>query len=79
MYDHGSQWHQHICQDIGYHDIIALIPHFVLYFFIGNDVADHHVELCRINAIHFTVLCHSFHCTDIQVGSHSMFCAEHQR
>ena len=78
MYDDRSQRYQYICQNIGHHDIITLIAYLVLHFFVCNDIADHHVKLCRIDSIHFAVLGHSFHSTDIQIGSHGMFCPEHE-
>ena len=72
MNDHRCQRHKHICENVGSYNIVPLISDFILYFYIINDVTDHHIKGVILDLVRFFIVLYSRNSTRIQVCSHNM-------
>ena len=66
MNDHRCQRHKHICQNVGSYNIVPLISDFILYFYIINDVTDHHIKGVILDLVRFFIVLYSRNCTWIR-------------
>ena len=55
VYDYRRQRNENICKNIGGNDIVFLVSDSVLYFFVINDISDHHIKRFYRNSIDFFV------------------------
>ena len=72
MYDYRRQRNENICKNIGGNDIVFLVSDSVLYFFVINDISDHHIKSFYRNSIDFFVFLNRRNRTRIEVCSDRM-------
>ena len=70
---------QHICQNIGGHDIVPLFADLLLHLLIVDQVAEDDFELRGIHAVCAQIVLNSRRRAGIQICSDRALNAEHQR
>ena len=72
VYDYRRQRNENICKNIGGNDIVFFVSDSVLYFFVINDISDHHIKSFYRNSINFFVFLNRRNRTRIEVCSDRM-------
>ena len=70
IYDHRRQGHKNLSKDIGHHDVVAVVSHFVLNFLRVNYITYDELKACFIQAVLLHVVLYGLDGTGIEVGAH---------